>query len=110
VVDAGPLLDRLHKLVRSDCTTRNKRKAEALATSYDALEARIASLRAREQLDAIRPDLDGHEIMAVLGIPPGPRVGQAYRYLLDLRLEHGPLGHDRAVAALREWASANNGE
>jgi poly(A) polymerase len=110
VVDAGPLLDRLHKLVRSDCTTRNKRKAEALATSYDALEARIASLRAREELDAIRPDLDGHEIMAVLGIPPGPRVGQAYRYLLDLRLEHGPLGHDRAVAALREWASANNGE
>ena len=110
VVDAGPLLDRLHKLVRSDCTTRNKRKAEALATSYDVLEARIASLRAREELDAIRPDLDGHEIMAVLGIPPGPRVGQAYRYLLDLRLEHGPLGHDRAVAALREWASANNGE
>jgi poly(A) polymerase len=107
VVDAGPLLDRLHKLVRSDCTTRNKRKAEGLATSYDALEARIASLRAQEELDAIRPDLDGHEIMTVLGIPPGPRVGQAYRYLLDLRLEHGPLGHDRAVTALREWAAAN---
>jgi poly(A) polymerase len=107
VVDAGPLLDRLHKLVRSDCTTRNKRKAQGLATSYDALEARIASLRAQEELDAIRPDLDGHEIMAVLGIPPGPRVGQAYRYLLDLRLEHGPLGHDRAAAALREWAAAN---
>ena len=110
VVDAGPLLDRLHKLVRSDCTTRNKRKAEALAASYDALEARIEALRAQEELDAIRPDLDGHEIMAVLGVPPGPLVGQAYRYLLELRLEHGPLGHDRAVAALQEWAARNAGD
>jgi poly(A) polymerase len=105
VVDAGPLLDRLHKLVRSDCTTRNRRKAEALSASYDALEERIAVLRTREELDAIRPDLDGHEIMAVLGVPPGPIVGKAYQYLLDLRLERGPLGHDRAVAALREWAA-----
>jgi poly(A) polymerase len=110
VVDAGPLLERLHKLVRSDCTTRNKRKAEALAASYDALEARIEVLRAEEELDAIRPDLDGHEIMAVLGVPPGPLVGQAYRYLLELRLEHGPLGHDRAVAALQDWAARNGGD
>ena len=76
VVDAGPLLPRLHKLVRSDCTTRNKRKAAALAASYDALEERIDALREQEELDAIRPDLDGNEIMAVLGIPPGPRSGR----------------------------------
>jgi poly(A) polymerase len=107
VVDAGPLLDRLHKLVRSDCTTRNQRKAAALAASYDALEDRIAALRTQEELDAIRPDLDGHEIMTVLGIPPGPLVGEAYRYLLDLRMEHGPLGHDRAVAELKDWAATH---
>src|SRR5206468_8185252 len=78
VVDAGPLLDRLHKLVRSDCTTRNQRKAANLAVTYDSLEKRIAELRAQEELDAIRPDLDGNEIMAILGIRPGPLVGQAY--------------------------------
>jgi poly(A) polymerase len=103
VVDAGPLLPRLHKLVRSDCTTRNKRKAAALAAAYDALEQRIAELQAQEELDAIRPDLDGNEIMALLDVPPGPLVGQAYRHLLALRMEHGPLGHDRAVAELRAW-------
>jgi poly(A) polymerase len=105
VVDAGPLLPRLNKLVRSDCTTRNKRKAAALAAAYDALEARIARLRQQEELDAIRPDLDGNEIMAVLGIDPGPMVGRAYRHLLALRMEHGPLGHDRAVEELRKWAA-----
>jgi poly(A) polymerase len=103
VVDAGPLLPRLHKLVRSDCTTRNKRKAAALAAAYDALEQRIAELQAQEELDAIRPDLDGNEIMALLDVPPGPLVGQAYRHLLALRMEHGPLGHDRAVAELKAW-------
>ena len=103
VVDAGPLLPRLHKLVRSDCTTRNKRKAAALAEAYDALERRIAELRAQEELDAIRPDLDGNEIMALLDVPPGPLVGEAYRHLLALRMEHGPLGHDRAVAELKAW-------
>ncbi len=105
VVDAGPLLDRLHKLVRSDCTTRNLRKAAALASAYDALEARIAQLREQEELDAIRPDLDGNEIMAILGIPPGPMVGRAYQHMLALRMEHGPLGRDRAVAELRVWAA-----
>jgi poly(A) polymerase len=105
VVDAGPLLDRLHKLVRSDCTTRNMRKAAALASAYDALEERIARLREQEELEAIRPDLDGNEIMAILGIPPGPMVGRAYQHLLGLRMEHGPLGHDRAVEELREWAA-----
>ena len=105
VVDAGPLLDRLHKLVRSDCTTRNVRKASALASAYDALETRIARLREQEELDSIRPDLDGNEIMAILGTAPGPLVGRAYKYLLGLRMEHGPLGHDRAVEELRKWAA-----
>jgi poly(A) polymerase len=109
VVDAGPLLPRLHKLVRSDCTTRNKRKAAALSTAYDTLELRIAGLREREELEAIRPDLDGTQIMAFLDVPPGPVVGRAYQHLLALRMEHGPLGHDRAVAELTAWF-ASQGE
>jgi len=107
VTDAGPLLDRLHKLVRSDCTTRNRRRAQALSAAYDALEKRIAELRAREELDRIRPDIDGNEIMKLLGIPPGPLVGRAYRHLLALRMDRGPLPHDEAVAALLAWADAN---
>ncbi|MGV9280570.1 CCA tRNA nucleotidyltransferase [Streptomyces sp. NPDC003730] len=103
VRDAGPLLDRLHKLTRSDCTTRNKRKASALSRAYDGLEERIAQLQEQEELDAIRPDLDGNQIMEVLGVRPGPAVGQAYKHLLELRLENGPMSHDAAVAALREW-------
>ncbi|MDT4972158.1 MAG: poly(A) polymerase, partial [Pseudonocardiales bacterium] len=105
VVDAGPLLPRLHKLVRTDCPTRNKRKAAAQAAAYDTLEERIAALRQAEELDAIRPDLDGNEIMTILGIPPGPLVGKAYKHLLALRMEHGPLGHDRAVEELSRWYS-----
>jgi poly(A) polymerase len=103
VVDAGPLLPRLHKLVRSDCTTRNKRKAAALAAAYDALERRIAELKAQEELDAIRPDLDGNEIMAILDVPPGPLIGEAYRHLLALRMELGPLSRDRAIEELQKW-------
>lgn len=103
VRDAGPLLDRLHKLTRSDCTTRNKRKAGALSRAYDGLEERIAQLQEREELDAIRPELDGNQIMEILGVKPGPAVGKAYKYLLELRLENGPMGHDAAVAALKEW-------
>jgi poly(A) polymerase len=103
VVDAGPLLPKLHKLVRSDTTTRNARKAAALAAAYDTLEARIATLREQEELDAIRPDLDGNEIMEVLGIGPGPLVGRAYRYLLDVRMERGPLTRDQAVAEVKAW-------
>ncbi|MFI1969931.1 CCA tRNA nucleotidyltransferase [Streptomyces cinnamoneus] len=106
VRDAGPLLDRLHKLTRSDCTTRNKRKANALSRAYDGLEERIARLQEQEELDSIRPDLDGNEIMEILGIRPGPQVGQAYKHMLELRLEHGPLGRDAAVAALKEWWAA----
>jgi poly(A) polymerase len=103
VRDAGPLLDRLHKLTRSDCTTRNKRKAAALSRAYDGLEERIAQLKEQEELDAIRPDLDGNQIMEILGVGPGPVVGRAYKHMLELRLENGPMGHDAAVAALKEW-------
>jgi len=105
VTDAGPLLDRLHRLVRSDCTTRNKRRAAALARSYDGLEARIARIQAEEDLRAVRPDLDGNEIMRLLGLPPGPLVGTAWRHLKELRLDRGPLPHDEAVAELRRWAA-----
>jgi poly(A) polymerase len=103
VVDAGPLLPKLHKLVRSDCTTRNKRKAAALSKAYDTLEERIAELRAQEELDAIRPDLNGNDIMTILGIPAGPLVGQAYKHLLALRMEQGPLTYDEAVTELKRW-------
>ncbi|MER5742842.1 CCA tRNA nucleotidyltransferase [Streptomyces sp. NPDC002225] len=103
VRDAGPLLDRLHKLTRSDCTTRNKRKAAALSRTYDGLEERIAQLQEQEELDAIRPDLNGNEIMKVLDIGPGPVIGKAYAFLLELRLEHGPLERDAAVEKLKEW-------
>ena len=104
VTDAGPELERLHKLVRSDCTTRNRRKAAALSDAYDDLEARIARLREQEELDRIRPDLSGDQIMEVLGLAPGPAVGRAYRHLMALRMEHGPLGPERATAALLAWA------
>ncbi|MBV2354829.1 CCA tRNA nucleotidyltransferase [Streptomyces sp. J2-1] len=108
VRDAGPLLERLHKLTRSDCTTRNKRKAATLARAYDGLEERIAQLQEQEELDAIRPDLDGNQIMQILGVTPGPVIGQAYKHLLELRLEHGPMEYDAAVAALKEWWAAQN--
>jgi poly(A) polymerase len=105
VTDAGPLLDRLHKLTRSDCTTRNRRKAAQLAGDYDALEARIAQIAAQEDLDRIRPDLDGNAIMELLGVPPGPVVGRAWRHLKELRLDRGPLSRDEAEAELRRWAT-----
>ena len=104
VTDAGHLLPRLHKLTRADCTTRNKRKAATLWADYAALEDRIERLRAEEDLARVRPDLDGNAIMELLGIPPGPLVGQAWRYLKDLRLDRGPLEHDEAVAELHRWA------
>jgi len=109
VRDAGPLLDRLHKLTRSDCTTRNKRKAAALSRTYDGLETRIAELKEREELDAIRPDLDGNQIMEILGVGPGPVIGKAYQHLLELRLENGPMGPEEAVAALKDWWAAQSG-
>ncbi|RFU21088.1 CCA tRNA nucleotidyltransferase [Geodermatophilus marinus] len=105
VTDAGDLLPRLHKLVRSDCTTRNRRRAAALAATYDSLERRIAELAEQEDLARVRPDLDGNRIMEVLGIPPGREVGEAWRFLKDLRLERGPLDPDEAEAELRAWWS-----
>jgi poly(A) polymerase len=104
VTDAGELLPRLHKLTRSDCTTRNRRKAAQLAADYAALEERIAQLQAAEDLARVRPDLDGNEIMKLLGVPPGPVVGRAWRHLKELRLERGPLGADEARAELLRWA------
>jgi poly(A) polymerase len=105
VTDAGPLLTRLHALTRADCTTRNAAKAQRLARAYDSLEERIAVLAEREELASVRPDLDGNEIMAILGIGPGPLVGRARERLLDLRMEHGPLGKERAIQELLAWAS-----
>ena len=103
VRDAGDELERLHILTRSDCTTRNPRKAETLRRAYDELEFRIDELRAQEELDAIRPDLDGTQIMAILGIKPGPAVGRAYKWLLERRLEDGPMDEPTAAEALKEW-------
>ncbi|WP_245159273.1 CCA tRNA nucleotidyltransferase [Blastococcus sp. TF02A-35] len=103
VTDAGDLLPRLHKLVRSDSTTRNKRRAAALSATYDSLEQRIAELAEQEDLARVRPDLDGNAIMEILGLGPGPEVGAAWRFLKDLRLERGPLDPADAEAALRAW-------
>lgn len=103
VTDAGPLLPRLHKLVRADCTTRNKRRAARLQSSYDRLETRIAELAAQEDLARVRPDLDGNQIMELLGIPAGPQVGEAWRFLKELRLERGQLDTDEATAELLAW-------
>ncbi|MFE7630869.1 CCA tRNA nucleotidyltransferase [Kocuria sp. NPDC057446] len=105
VRDAGECLQRLHRLTRADVTSRNRRKVARLAAAYDDLEARIEELSAREELDAVRPELDGERIMAVLGIPPGPAVGRAYKFLLDLRLDEGELGPEEAERRLRAWAA-----
>jgi poly(A) polymerase len=104
VRDAGPLLPRLHALTRADCTTRNARKAARLKASYDALEARIEVLREQEELGKIRPELDGTEIMSLLGLKQGPLVGKAWNFLLELRLEEGELGRERVTAELLRWA------
>jgi poly(A) polymerase len=103
VRDAGPLLDQLNELTRCDCTTRNANKARTLGRSMDELEARIAELRQQEELDAIRPDLDGAQVMDELGIGPGREVGRALAFLLELRLEEGPLGEEEARKRLAGW-------
>jgi poly(A) polymerase len=106
VRDAGPLLTRLHVLTRADCTTRNRAKAARLARAYDGLEERIAELSEQEELARLRPELDGNEIMRILGVPPGPVVGKARNFLLELRINRGELGRDRVIQELRDWAAA----
>ncbi|MGN7800070.1 CCA tRNA nucleotidyltransferase [Leifsonia sp. 22587] len=103
VRDAGPELERLHMLTRADVTTRNRRKADRLGFAYDDLEARIRELQEREQLEAVRPDLNGEQVMSILGLRPGREVGQAMKYLLELRLDEGPLGEEEATRRLLAW-------
>jgi len=106
VRDAGDQLDRLHILTRADVTTRNRRKAVRLAAAYDDIEQRIAALREQEELDSIRPDLDGNQIQQILGITPGREVGEAYKFLMELRLDEGNIGPDAAEQRLRAWWAA----
>lgn len=110
VTDAGPLLSKLHKLVRADCTTRNKRRAARLQANYDDLEQRIAELAEKEDLARVRPDLNGNEIMEILGIPAGPQVGEAWQHLKELRLDRGPLSREEAVDELLAWWNARSSE
>jgi poly(A) polymerase len=107
--DAGPLLADLNELTRSDCTTRNERKARMLAERMDALEERIAELRQREELDAIRPDIDGNRVMELLGVRPGRVVGEALAMLLEARLDEGPLGEEEAERRLLAWWAERGG-
>ncbi len=109
VTDAGPQLRRLHKLVRADSTTRNPRRAAALQATYDDLERRIGVIAAAEDLERVRPDLDGNAIMELLDVPAGPVVGRAWRMLKELRLDRGPLDRDQAEAALLAWWRAEGG-
>ncbi|WP_045278521.1 CCA tRNA nucleotidyltransferase [Microbacterium oxydans] len=108
VRDAGDLLERLHILTRADVTTRNKRKAGRLAAAYDDIESRIAALREQEELDSMRPEIDGNRIQQILGISPGREVGEAYKFLLELRLDEGVLGAEVAEQRLREWWAARS--
>jgi len=105
VRDAGPLLTRLHVLTRADCTTRNQARAQRLARAYDGLEQRIAELGEQEELSKLRPELDGNDIMRILGLDPGPLVGKAYDFLLELRITRGPIGRDQAIQELLGWAA-----
>lgn len=107
VRDAGDELEHLHMLTRADCTTRNRAKATRLRRAYEELEWRIDELAAQEELQQIRPDLDGTEIMETLGIGPGPTVGKAYKFLLEHRMDNGPVGKEEAARLLREWAASS---
>jgi poly(A) polymerase len=108
VRDAGDELLRLHKLTRADCTTRNPRRAAILSATYDDLEERIAILAEQEELNSIRPDLDGNDIMQILNVPSGPVIGKAYNYLLNVRLDEGPLNREEAIERLKIWWSSQN--
>lgn len=109
VRDAGEQLERLHILTRADCTTRNQRKAARLRAAYDHLEERIAKLTEEEELNSMRPDLNGDQIMQILGIGPGREVGMAYKHLLELRIENGPLGEEAATEELKRWWAEQQG-
>jgi poly(A) polymerase len=106
VRDAGPLLDKLNQLTRADVTTRNEKKAEHFRALQDDLEERIASLAEEENLDALRPPLDGRQVMDRLGVPPGPVVGEALAYLMELRMDRGPIPEDEAYELLDAWWKA----
>lgn len=108
VRDAGELLEHLHLLTRADCTTRNQKKAQLLASTYDQLEKRIKELMQQEELNKIRPDLTGEQIMQILNIKPSPAVGKAYDFLLELRLENGPIGEEKARESLLTWWKEQN--
>ena len=103
VNDAGPLLNELNVLTRCDCTTRNERKAARLSRRMDELEERITELAAKEELRAIRPELDGLAVMQQLNLPAGPIVGQALKFLLEIRLEEGLLGENEIRGRLDAW-------
>jgi poly(A) polymerase len=105
VRDAGPLLDRLNQLTRADVTTRNEKRAEAFAKLQDELEERIAALAEQENLESMRPPLDGRQVMELLGLEPGPEIGQALAFLMEVRLERGPIPEDEAIELLRAWAA-----
>ena len=108
VRDAGDELVRLHKLTRADCTTRNTRRAAILSATYDDLEERIATLAQQEELNSIRPDLDGNDIMEILNVPSGPMIGKAYNHLLNVRLDEGPLTREQAIERLTTWWNAQS--
>ena len=108
--ETGPLFERLNRLTRADATTRNKRKSQIFSAAMDELEERVRQLRKQEDLDAIRPDLDGGQIMEILDLKPGPMVGKAYRHMLDYRLDMGPVDQDQAVEELKSWWARKGAE
>ena len=108
VKDAGHLYERLNRLTRADATTQNKRKAMIFSQAMDEMEERVRELKKKEDFDAIRPDLDGNEIMELLGLEPGPMIGRAYKHMLEYRLDNGPVDHDVAVEELKRWYAENS--
>jgi len=102
-LSSGQLYERLNRLTRADATTQNRRKAMVFSSAMDEMEQRVRDLKEKEDFDAIRPDIDGNEIMTILGIAPGPEVGRAYKHMLEYRLDNGPVDHDTAVAELKRW-------
>jgi poly(A) polymerase len=109
VADSGPLYSRLNRLTRADATTQNKRKSLMFDHAMDEMEARVTELKKKEDLESIRPDINGSQIMELLGVQPGPIVGKAYTHMLEYRMENGEVGYDAAVAELKKWWSEQAG-